>query len=292
MHSPPTPSPTRRIFGSQLAVGPLERARVLKATAMASRVLCSCLPGGGQVENERRMKLQSAMANREYDLAEVLAMTAEEHQAVADGRKANPLHKRAQVPAGAGTGAGTGAGSAQGASLLLMDAKEKVQVEKAAVRVQAIARGHQKRDALQEERRLEWFAYYCREGEHAKALELAVTQQEIDDVHRLREDASLSSELRDASCLAPGAAAANTASGEGAEQLAERPFATAIREYNWNAAEALAASEEERADLRDSKSRVEWMGHYAKQGQYDRAIEMAITHEEQKQIEAMRTGQN
>ena len=171
-----------------------------------------------------------------------------------------------------------------------LDSGQRAEAEKAVVRVQAIARGHLRRDALQEERRLEWFGYYCREGEHAKALELAVTQQEIDQVHRLQDAASLTSKLRDAPCLAPGAAdGADGGDGGGNDTRnppspAEAPFVTAIKEYNWSAAEILASSEAERADLRDSKSRVQWMGHLCDRGEHDKALELAITKAEQAQI--------
>ena len=75
----------------EVAKGAVEEAKVLKATAMSTRVWCSflrCLPDADTVESERRYKLNAAMDRQEYEIAEVLAISPEEIQYVADERKA------------------------------------------------------------------------------------------------------------------------------------------------------------------------------------------------------------
>ena len=75
-------------------------------------------------------------------------------------------------------------------------------VDKAAVRVQSLVRGHLQRDALEEGRRLEWYAHYCKVGDYEQALELAVTQQEMDEVRNLAEKAKLSADTPASSAAA------------------------------------------------------------------------------------------
>ena len=52
---------------------------------------------------------------------------------------------------------------------------------------------------------------------------------------------------------------------------------TAIREYNWGAAEALADDDEDLRDLAESKARVEWLRTYTRQHKFNEALELAIT---------------
>ena len=64
---------------------------------------------------------------------------------------------------------------------------EKAKEAQAAVRVQAMLRGHLARDSQQEERRMEWLRFYASEGQYEQALELAVSQTEVDAVRAMRE---------------------------------------------------------------------------------------------------------
>ena len=63
---------------------------------------------------------------------------------------------------------------------------EEVKAVAALTKVQARVRGHLARDAQQESRRQEWLQYYAAEGDYDKALELAVSQREIDAVYAMR----------------------------------------------------------------------------------------------------------
>jgi hypothetical protein len=153
--------------------------------------------------------------------------------------------------------------------------------EAAAVRVQAIARGHMQRDAQQEARRQEWLQYYVGEKMYDKALELAVDQREIDAIMQLKSQAASRDELSE-TCWCFGAKGEPAA----AVSTAERPLGEAIKEYNWSLAEALAADDDERQDVRDSRARVEWMREYTLRHEYEAALQMAITHAEVAEIRA------
>ena len=108
-------------------------------------------------------------------------------------------------------------------------------------------------------------------------MELAVSQREVDAIQTLQSQATQQVELAQTCwCFAPkDELPVASEADEG-----EAPFASALRAYNWPAAEALASSEEERQDVRDSKARVEWMRHCIKQHNYSKALEMAITNAE------------
>ena len=254
----------------EIALGAVEEANILKASAMATRVVCSCLPGGAEIETQRVGNLADAIRTGDFAVAEILAMDAAEHQDVAEARRRSAALTKSASKGGAP-----------------LSQEEKKAAEAAAVRVQAITRGHMQRDAIQEARREEWMEYYTTEGEYAKALELAVYQREINHIKELQAQQDSQHDVRDASWLI-GAEAAEAAEMPTKVQQAERPFVTAIREYNWAAAEALAEGGRDYDDLRDSKLRVEWMGHYASQGEYDKALEMCITAVEMQQIEVKR----
>lgn len=73
---------------------------------------------------------------------------------------------------------------------LARERHETAKVEKAATRVQALARGHISRDQQQEERRTEWLKYYASEGQYDKAMELAVSQREVDALNALKRQAA------------------------------------------------------------------------------------------------------
>ena len=114
---------------------------------------------------------------------------------------------------------------------------------------------------------------------------MAVSQREIDAVNALRLESVTKLELEE-TCwcftggfnkpdLEPGQNGGSN--GSGAAKPKERPFVTAIREYNWGAAEALADDDEDLRDLAESKARVEWLRTYTRQHKFNEALELAIT---------------
>jgi len=76
---------------SELATTELESATVLKATAMASRVLCACIPNKSAVESERQAKFVQAVREYEWDIAEVLAISAGPSRTEPDPRPSRAL---------------------------------------------------------------------------------------------------------------------------------------------------------------------------------------------------------
>jgi hypothetical protein len=83
---PPSP---RQDFAkaNELVTTAVEDATVLKAHAMASRVLCSCVPRAGEIERERQQRFAAAVCAYEWEMAEILAMHADELQNVADSKR-------------------------------------------------------------------------------------------------------------------------------------------------------------------------------------------------------------
>ena len=73
-----------------------------------------------------------------------------------------------------------------------------------------------------------------------------------------------------------------------AKELQRRAeFCKAVRAYEWKEAEALAATEQEKVDVADSKNRVEWMEYFLAQGDGMQAMLYAITSEERQRAEPM-----
>ena len=65
-------------------------------------------------------------------------------------------------------------------------------------------------------------------------------------------------------------------------------FSQAIRDYNWQIAETLAASEAEVQDIADSKLRVDIFEEALEQGDSQKASEYAITNREYEKVSALR----
>ena len=72
---------------NELVTTAVEGATVLKATAMASHVLCTCIPQAALIERERQDKFVAAVRAYEWEVAEILAMSADEFQDVADSKR-------------------------------------------------------------------------------------------------------------------------------------------------------------------------------------------------------------
>ena len=62
-------------------------------------------------------------------------------------------------------------------------------------------------------------------------------------------------------------------------------FCKAVRAYDWEGAQALAATEQEKVDVTDSKNRVDWMEYFLAQGDSMQAMLYAITSEERQRVE-------
>jgi hypothetical protein len=59
-----------------------------------------------------------------------------------------------------------------------------------------------------------------------------------------------------------------------------------VRAYEWERAQALAATEQEREDVANSQVRVDWMEYFLAQGDSTQAMLYAITREERQRAEA------
>ena len=64
-------------------------------------------------------------------------------------------------------------------------------------------------------------------------------------------------------------------------------FCKAVRAYEWETAQALAATEQERVDVANSQVRVDWMEYFLAQGDSTQAMLYAITREERQRAEAV-----
>merc|ERR1711933_300762 len=74
--------------------------------------------------------------------------------------------------------------------LMDMASEQPPEMVKAATLVQSAARGHLARTEVQEASRLEWLKYYIDSGLYDKALELCVTDEEVEKVRQLQAAAS------------------------------------------------------------------------------------------------------
>eukprot|EP00964_Phaeocystis_antarctica_P037565 scaffold21465_cov62-Phaeocystis_antarctica.AAC.9 len=71
-----------------------------------------------------------------------------------------------------------------------------------------------------------------------------------------------------------------------AKELKRRAdFCKAVRAYEWEGAQALAATPQENCDVADSKNRVDWMEYFLAQGDGMQAMLYAITSEERQRAE-------
>ena len=315
---------------AELVTTRLEAASLLKARVMSSKGWCKCLctPGAAQADAERKEQFVAAIKAYDWEVAEVLAISAEELQDFADSKLrvselqkavAEGKHDLAMQYAitaaeeerieAASKAAGGKLGPADGDKESMGSPPPASNpVDSAAVKVQAIFRGHQTRDTQEETRRVEWLRYFAAEGQYEKALELAVTKAEVDAIDILKAEAATkesrapppATPLAEPTPTTPQAATAPTSQPEvkvaqptppaAASGPAEPPdpadaFKAAIRAYDWEAAEALASSDAERQDIKDSKLRVGWLKKYSADGQYDKAKELAITEAELADIE-------
>ena len=134
---------------------------------------------------------------------------------------------------------------------------EQVNAEaaKAALTVQKVVRGHTVRNSQQEAARLQWMTYYQQPDvcEWQKALDLAVTDEEF-------------AAIREAQRVA--ASSLGSSAGRGASSV--RPEGPAPLPASLSA----SASEAPMADPAELR-RQEWLSHYIKSREFDRAREVA-----------------
>ena len=64
-------------------------------------------------------------------------------------------------------------------------------------------------------------------------------------------------------------------------------FRNAVRAYEWEAALTLAATDQEKTDVAESKNRVDWFEYFLAQGDSTQAMLYAITREERQRAEAV-----
>ena len=152
----------------ELVASPFESAMLLKAKALRSNACCSCLPKGA-LEMERVARFVASVRAYEWDMAEVLAMTSEEMQDVADSKlrvahfqqamsegkydEAKGLAitdgEEAQIVSAMRAAGGNGFAKVDShhlvSSMSVSDVPVTAETEKAALKVQAIVRGHQVR---------------------------------------------------------------------------------------------------------------------------------------------------
>jgi len=62
-------------------------------------------------------------------------------------------------------------------------------------------------------------------------------------------------------------------------------FRNAVRAYEWEAALTLAATDQEKTDVAESKNRVDWFEYFLAQGDKTQAMLYAITNEERQRAE-------
>jgi len=139
-------------------------------------------------------------------------------------------------------------------------------------------RVHDARASLdgEEEKRIKWFKHYLQTRNYPKAAELAVSPTEV---AKLLKAKALPDLGPFACCLSD--------QQEQVESERVAKFVQAIREYEWEVAEILAAGAEEAQDVADSKLRVQLMESAIAEGNYPAAAELAITVEEQKKIDEL-----
>jgi len=75
-----------------------------------------------------------------------------------------------------------------------------------------------------------------------------------------------------------------------AETGAADTFEAAVQRYDWAAAAKLASGAQDEQDLVDSQARVEWLEHYLGEGQFDKAAGLAINEAEIARIASAQIG--
>lgn len=143
-----------------------------------------------------------------------------------------------------------------------------------------IGASHVCKSSLQTARRLAWLRLSLDAGEFQEALRLAVTRAEVQMVRRAEMQMVRHPELL------VGSTKQLWSEDEDAESQRERAFVVAIREYDWGTAGVLARTEEERADVESSCTRLKLICRYAQDGKVEEALSLAITQIEIRLIKA------
>ena len=134
-------------------------------------------------------------------------------------------------------------------------------------------------EAKQENSRVQWLEYFVADGKFSQARELG-----WDGKNPPPPEGSASNGICGvfAKCFGGGGGGAPAA----ADAQRKADFTKAVRAYDWKGALALATTPEDKADVADSKNRVEWMEYHLAQGDRTQALTYAITSEERIRIES------
>lgn len=292
----------------ELAVDEKEQADVMKAKTTAASHPCSCFTNKEAVERERKEKFMTAMMNYEWEIAKTLAVSKEEfddiedsvtrvntmfalkargeyalamEQAITEAERKDIADYQMKVveeltkePPTAEMNAAAAKVQAMLRGQQVRDGLAKKEMEKAAIKVQSVVRGQKTRDQIEEDRRQQWVTYFINEGKFDEALSMALTMEEQQAIMKAKSDS-----LKPSFCACFG----NSASTNDQERQVK--FAQAIRTYDWDLAEALAVTQEEKEDVVDSIGRVQWMKHHTTEKEFDKALALAITDTERQAIE-------
>lgn len=185
--------------------------------------------------------------------------------------------------------------------------------ELAATMLQARYRGHAVRSEQQEAARLQWLHYHVQPevGEWEQAVELAVSEEELEMIRRKQRESNGEEERRikwlshytaanefdraaelavtpveAATVLRARAVHATSLPGRlcscvcnssaGVEARRAEQFVGSIRRYEYAVARALARTDDERQDVADSESRTQCLSHFVAAGEFDKARELCI----------------
>jgi len=179
---------------------------------------------------------------------------------------------------------------------------------KAAVLLQSAERGRKAREDMKEQARLEWLTYYKTAGDFKQAMDLTVTDEEEAEVARLAAAAESSPELAKAATKLQGAARGHLARTEVQEASRKEwlKYFTDSGEYDKALELCVTDGEEEEINqLRLAKQlsepnggpaddnteeyrRTTWLNYYKEEGEWDKALELCVTQDEEAQIKEKR----
>jgi len=117
-------------------------------------------------------------------------------------------------------------------------------------------------------------------GRYGEALEIAILQSELDELHKLKEKYG----ERGGNCLTRCLGCFESP----LDPVRSPEFIEAIRNYDWPLANELCTTLEERQDIEDSIARVDEMIRLKTEGRYDEALKLAVLQKEAEDINDMR----
>jgi len=258
----------------ELVTTPAESAQVLKAQAMAASRCCACMPNKSVIESERKERFVAAIKRYEWEIAEILAISADELQDVADSQL-----RKAELCA---------AVDREDFTLAAQYAISSVEVAMidAAKAAAAIPPPDPPADPL---------AAPSTAAEEPATSDETATEPVTKPAAELPLPAPIvadtpskgSDEEELAACIRgeeepPASLPAETGAAD--------TFEAAVQRYDWAAAAKLASGAQDEQDLVDSQARVEWLEHYLGEGQFDKAAGLAINEAEIARIASAQIG--